>query len=110
MFGKIINNKLIKAPSKFIANGRIIVNFDKDIEKMKYYGFKEIVDSPPEVQKNEVYYVIEYKDYEEYIEVKYGINKTESINNEHILKDLVKAILRCDMLTLAHYAYPEDFE
>lgn len=53
MYGKLTNNKLEYAPINYITDeGRMIFNFNKNIDIMKKYGFKEIINTIPEYDIN----------------------------------------------------------
>lgn len=48
MYGKLVNGELIIAPSELeFEDGTIIQYFNRNISKMKEFGFKAIVDSKP---------------------------------------------------------------
>lgn len=56
MLAKIINGVLRYAPSNYKTdNGQIIVNFNKNEDIMKQYGFKEVVDVRPDYDKDYQY-------------------------------------------------------
>lgn len=48
MYGKLVNEELIIAPSELeFEDGTVIQHFNRNINKMKEFGFKPIVDSKP---------------------------------------------------------------
>ena len=56
MLAKLINGSLQYAPSNYKTdNGQIIVNFNKNEDIMKQYGFKEVVDVRPDYDKASQY-------------------------------------------------------
>lgn len=75
MYGKLINNYLYYAPKNFTTDtGEIIVNFDKNIDLMKQYGYKEVIKEPPKRENFKQEVVIEgYEETEDTIIAKYII-------------------------------------
>lgn len=75
MYGKIIDGVLEYAPEIFsLPNGQIIINFNKNKNIMKKYGYKEVVNQIPAYDPaTQNVYISEYvEDYNEIIIV-YGV-------------------------------------
>jgi hypothetical protein len=62
MYGKLVDNKLAYAPTNFFTpNGRLILNFSKNENLMKEFGFKLVVEDIPSYNPNKYdLYVYEY--------------------------------------------------
>ena len=53
MYAKLIGNQVIYAPRNLkLDDGTIIVNFNKNINILKEYGYKEIIDNPISYDKD----------------------------------------------------------
>ena len=93
MFGKLENGNLTYAPTNLkLENGGIIVNFNKNIELMKKYGHKEIIDIQPSYDTETQYLTIEgHTETDTEIIVNYTINEMV-INNIPTLEDRVKEL------------------
>lgn len=80
MYGKIENGKLIYAPKDYILDdGRVINNFNNSTFFMKMFGFKLVIDNPPEVGENQYCVVSGYEDNGENITIKYEIKEMEEV-------------------------------
>lgn len=79
MFGKLENGNLTYAPTNLkLENGGIIVNFNKNIDLMKKYGYKEVIDIQPSYDVSMQYLTIEgYSETDTEIIVNYAINEIE---------------------------------
>jgi hypothetical protein len=75
MFGRLINGKLQLAPKHFrMDNGGLILNFNNSENKMKEFGFKEVIDIRPAFDKNTQFLnMVEYKETEESITLVYEV-------------------------------------
>lgn len=75
MFGRLINGKLQIAPKHFrMDNGGLILNFNNSEERMKEFGFKEVIDIRPAFDKNTQFLnMVEYKETEESITLVYEV-------------------------------------
>jgi hypothetical protein len=75
MFGRLINGKLQLAPKHFrMDNGGLILNFNNSEERMKEFGFKEVIDIRPAFDKNTQFLnMVEYKETEESITLVYEV-------------------------------------
>ena len=64
MLAKIINGRLQYAPRNYSAdNGQLIINFNKNEELMKQYGYKEVIDIRPDYdEKTQHIKVLSYTD------------------------------------------------
>lgn len=93
MFGKLENGNLTYAPTNLkLENGGIIVNFNKNIDLMKKYGYKEIIDIQPSYDMSTQYLTIEgYSETDTEIIVNYSIYEIV-INNTPTLEDRVKGL------------------
>ena len=121
MLAKLENGNLIYAPTNLkLENGGIIVNFNKNIDLMKKYGYKEVIDIQPSYATETQYLTIEgYSETDTEIIVNYKINEKEANNHlsaeakitllEERLDIALKQILAGDMYSLAKTLYPEDF-
>lgn len=76
MYAKLIKNKLQYAPKNYKTNDVLILNFNKNIELMKKYGFKEVIDIKPEYDSSTHYLSIDgYSEDETTITINYKINE-----------------------------------
>jgi hypothetical protein len=75
MFGRLNNGKLQLAPKHFrMDNGGLILNFNNSEERMKEFGFKEVIDIRPAFDKNTQFLnMVEYKETEESITLVYEV-------------------------------------
>ena len=73
-YGKISkNNELIYAPRNLLrADGELITGFSSNVELMRQYGYKEIIEYPIEYDKNlEITYICKLEEASTYIYVYY---------------------------------------
>ena len=81
MFGKLENGNLTYAPNiyQLEVDGELlsIVNFNKNIELMKKYGFKEVIDIVPSHNEYEEAIVIGYDEDDISITIKYEVRERE---------------------------------
>lgn len=93
MLAKLENGNLTYAPINLkLENGGIIVNFNKNIDLMKKYGYKEIIDIQPAYDSETQYLTIEgYSETDTEIIVNYAINEIV-IDNTPSLEDRVKEL------------------
>lgn len=77
-YGILINNELEYAQSRYTTDeGQLIVNFDKNIEVMKQYGFKIVVDEKPEYDKDlQSLSVVGYEETDDSITIIYEVLNT----------------------------------
>lgn len=89
MYAKLENDRLIYAPRNYDTGENLILNFNKNIDLMKKYGFKEVIDNKP-VYDNATHYlnIDTYTENDDTITINYTINEIE-INNEPTLEDRV---------------------
>jgi hypothetical protein len=75
MYGKIIDGVLEYAPEIFsLPNGQIIINFNKNKNIMKKYGYKEVVNQIPAYDPaTQSVYISEYVDDYNEIIIVYGV-------------------------------------
>ena len=74
MLAKIINGRLQYAPRNYSTdNGQLIINFNKNEELMKQYGYKEVIDIRPDYdEKIQHIKILSYTD-EDVITVNYEV-------------------------------------
>lgn len=75
MFGRLVNGKLQLATRQFkTEEGRMILNFNKSENKMKEFGFKEVIDIRPVFDSETQFLnVLEYNETEDAIEIIYQV-------------------------------------
>lgn len=89
MYAKLENSKLIYAPKNYDTGANLILNFNKNEDLMKKYGFKEVIDNKPTYDNTVQYLTISgYIENEDSITVNYTINEIK-INNEPTLEDRI---------------------
>ena len=89
MYAKLENNKLVYAPRNYNTGANLILNFNKNIDLMKQYGFKEVIDNKPNHDNTTQYLTIKgYVENEDTITINYTVNGIE-MNNEPTLEDKV---------------------
>lgn len=73
MYGKLVEGKINYAPVNFMTpDGRLILNFNKNVSLMKEYGFKKITENIPSYNPDEyVLYVHEYVETDDGITIIY---------------------------------------
>lgn len=73
MYGKLVDNKLTYAPTNLLtSNGRLILNFNKNENLMKEFGFKLVVEDIPLYDSNKYdLYVYEYVETDDSIVIVY---------------------------------------
>lgn len=86
-FGKLKNGVLQYAPKNYISpNGNIIVNFDKNEELLRKYGYKRIINEKPDYNKETEYIIVSgYEETEDSIIINYEIKEiviTKSIEEK----------------------------
>lgn len=80
MLAKIINGALSYAPTNYKTDdGQLIVNFNKNEEIMRQYGYKDVVDIRPAYNEETQYIrILDYDD-GEVITINYGIVDKEPL-------------------------------
>lgn len=75
MFGRLVNGKLQIATRQFkTEEGRMILNFNKSENKMKEFGFKEVIDIRPVFDSETQFLnVLKYNETEDAIEIIYQV-------------------------------------
>lgn len=73
MYAKLVEGKINYAPVNFMApNGRLILNFNKNVSLMTEFGFKLVLEDIPSYNHNEcVLYVYEYVETDDSITIVY---------------------------------------
>lgn len=86
MYAKLENDKLEYAPRNYETEDVIIINFNKSIELMKQYGYKELINIKPSFNKEKEHVVFSnYIETDDTIIVEYEVKKNE-IEEEEVLK------------------------
>lgn len=81
MYAKLENNKLIYAPENYDTGANLILNFNKNIDLMKQYAFKEVIDNKPEYDSNTHYLTVDqYTEDIDTITINYKLNEIEEVN------------------------------
>ena len=89
MYAKLKNNNLTYAQKNFDTGANLILNFNKNIELMKKYGFKEVIDIKPDYDSSTQYLSVEgYVENENNIVINYTINEIE-INHDPTLEERI---------------------
>lgn len=89
MYARLENNKLTYAPKNYDTGANLILNFNKDIDLMKQYNFKKVIDNKPTYDNTTQYLSVSgYIENEDSITVNYTINEIK-INNEPTLEDRI---------------------
>jgi hypothetical protein len=75
MFGRLVNGKLQIATRQFkTEEGKMILNFNKSENKMKEFGFKEVIDIRPVFDSETQFLnVLKYNETEDTIEIIYQV-------------------------------------
>lgn len=75
MFGRLVNGKLQIATRQFkTEEGKMILNFNKSENKMKEFGFKEVIDIRPVFDSETQFLnVLKYNETEDAIEIIYQV-------------------------------------
>ena len=89
MYARLENNKLTYAPKNYDTGANLILNFNKDIDLMKQYNFKKVIDNKPTYDNTTQYLSVSgYTENDDSITVNYGINEIE-INEEPTLEEQI---------------------
>lgn len=92
MYAKLENNKLIYAPKNLKIGDKLILNFNKNVELMQQYGYKEVVDVKPSYDINVHYLSISgYIEEEDRIAINYKLNEIV-INDEPTLENRISEL------------------
>lgn len=94
MYAKLISNKLTYAPKNFNTGDNLILNFNKNMNLMKKYGFKEVVDVKPNFDSSTHYLTVDnYIENEDNIIINYKLNEIV-IDNTPTLEERVAELER----------------
>ena len=89
MYAKLIKDKLNYAPRNYNTGENLILNFNKNIQLMKQYGYKEVIDIKPNYDNSTHYLSVEnYTENDENIVVNYKLNEIV-VNNEPTLEEQI---------------------
>lgn len=92
MYAKLEQDKIIYAPKNYDTGANLILNFNKNDDLMKQYGFKEVIDIKPGYDNTTHYLNINgYTENEDNITINYEVNEIE-INNEPTLEERVQEL------------------
>lgn len=93
MYAKLENGQLTCAPKNYKTPTHLILNFDKNVELMEQYGFKQVVEVRPDYDYETQYlYEDNYTEEETHIYVNYVVKDIESIRQEPTLEDRVSEL------------------
>lgn len=94
MYAKLVNGVLYYAPKNYITSEEnLILNFNKNEELMKQYGFKELIDIRPSCNPETQYLSIDqYQENNDTLEVKYMINDIEVTEHTPSLEERIIAL------------------
>lgn len=85
MYAKINNNQIEYASYYYkTEEGAIIENFNNNVETMKIYGFKKVIDNIPSDTEKHHYVFDRYDETNDYIIVNYRQVENEIVNSEAI--------------------------
>lgn len=90
MYAKLENNKIIYPPKNYDNGENLILNFNKNIELMKQYGFKKVVDNQPAYNHSTHYTAIsEYIEDDNTITINYELKEIETGDNIFTLEERI---------------------
>lgn len=90
MYAKLIKDKLNYAPRNYNTGENLILNFNKNIQLMNQYGYKEVIDIKPNYDNSTHYLSVEnYTENDENIVVNYKLNEIVA-NNEPTLEEQIR--------------------
>lgn len=88
MYAKLENEQLTYAPKNYKTPTHLILNFDKNIELMEQYGFKEVVEVRPDYDYETQYlYEDNYTEDETRIYVNYVVKDIEQSNQKPTIQE-----------------------
>lgn len=88
MYGKFINNSIIYAPKYFeLPDGTVIENFNENIELLRKYGYKEIIEIRPSDYNSatDILFIISYDEDAYMIKIVYGKRTIEVPKDDYTL-------------------------
>ena len=85
MYARLENGNLEYAPVNFkLSDGRVIINFNKDVELMKKHGFKEVIVEEKNFDPTtEQIIIVDYVEQDEKIIILSEIRAKQSRNIQH---------------------------
>lgn len=94
MYGRLINGGLESAPINYkLSDGRIILNFNKNEDIMKQYGYKNVIDIVPSCDKNTQYVQISgYDETDEAIIINYEIIDLPGVGSIPTIEELIDRV------------------
>lgn len=93
MYAKLEQDKLIYASRNFNTGANLILNFNKNVDLMKKYGFKEVIDIQPEYNSNTHYLTINnYTENEDTIIINYKLNEIQEVDSAPSLEERVQEL------------------
>lgn len=88
-YGKLEEEVLVYAPINYIEEDGVIINFNKDEELMKQYGYKTVVENVPLLEEGQYIEIQNYTEDEATITVNYGVTTTKP---QPTLKDKIEEL------------------
>lgn len=94
MYGRLINGELEYAPINYkLVDNRIILNFNKNEDIMKQYGYKNVIDIVPSYDKNTQYVQISgYDETDEAIIINYEIIDLPGVESIPTIEELIDRV------------------
>ena len=94
MYGRLINGGLESAPINYeLSDGRIILNFNKNEDIMKQYGYKNVIDIVPSYDENTQYVQISgYDETDEAIIINYEIIDLPGVESIPTIEELIDRV------------------
>lgn len=102
----LVGEKLIYAKDYYFCNnGKLITNFNKDIEAMTRQGFKVVVDEKPEYDKDlQSLSIIGYEETDDSIKIIYEVLNTPELNTTPTL-EYVRETLERQLTTYLRHGH-----
>lgn len=88
MYGKFINNSIIYAPKYFeLSDGTVIENFNENIELLRKYGYKEVIEIRPSDYNSatDILFIIAYDEDIHMIKIVYDKRTIEVPKDDYTL-------------------------
>ena len=94
MYGRLINGGLEYAPINYkLDDNRVIINFNKNEDIMRQYGYKNVIDIVPGCDKNTQYVQISgYDETDEAIIINYEIIDLPGVESIPTIEELIDRV------------------
>ena len=94
MYGRLINGRLEYAPINYkLVDNRIILNFNKNEDIMRQYGYKNVIDIVASCDKNTQYVQISgYDETDEAIIINYEIIDLPDVKSIPTIEELIDRV------------------